>query len=489
VPPAPAEPAGERRLHPLSWLFVLIVQLRPLLVPAIVLIALGRGDRWELLALVGALGVGARALIYSLGFRYRLGEDELMVREGVLHRTERHVPFARVQNVVQRRNPLHRLFGVTELRLESAGGRAPEAVMNVITLAEAARIEALLRGRAAVASGEEEAAEVLLALGPRELLRLGLVSQRGMVVVGAAIAFAMQIEPLRDALLEVPVRLAESARGAVGDLALGSPLLLAGAGLAVAALLALQVLSVARAFVAFHRFRLLRRGERITTESGLLTRQVASARRDKVQRLLAGETWLARRLGQRWLSCEVAAGAPMGEERGVRLRWLAPVATPQRIAAIVAEVAPGVDLRTLCWRPLHPRAVRRMVKPRLLAALLVGLVAQLAARSPALTAVVLAVALAWAVAGARGRARFAAYAYERGLFAVRDGWLRREWVLAAVAKGQALSVLASPWDRRAGMASVELDTAGAAPMGPALRVTYLDEGEARRLAARLRAGL
>jgi putative membrane protein len=270
---------------------------------------------------------------------------------------------------------------------------------------------------------------------------------------------------------------------------LGSPLLLAGAGLAIAALLALQVLSVARAFVAFHRFRLLRRGERITTESGLLTRQVASARRDKVQRLVAGETWLARRLGQRWLSCEVAAGAPMGEERGVRLRWLAPVATPQRIAAIVAEVAPGVDLRTLCWRPLHPRAVRRMVKPRLLAALLVGLVAQLAARSPALTAVVLALALAWAVAGARGRARFAAYAYERGLFAVRDGWLRREWVLAAVAKGQALSVLASPWDRRAGMASVELDTAGAAPMGPALRVAYLDEGEARRLAARLRAGL
>jgi putative membrane protein len=400
-----------------------------------------------------------------------------------------------VQNVVLRRNPLHRLFGVTELRLESAGGSRPEAVMNVITLAEAARLEAVLRDRAPASAGDGAAipgstSKELLVLAPRDLLRLGLISQRGMVVVGAAIAFAMQVEPWRDALVAVPERIVEEARGVEGvTFAAGRELWGGALGLLLAALVALQLLSVARAFVAFHRFRLLRQGERITTESGLLTRQVTSARRDKVQRLLAGESWLARRFGRRWLSCEVAAGATAeGEDRPVRLRWLAPVATPDRVAELVGEVAPGVDPRRLAWRPLHPRAFRRMLVPRLVTALLLaGVLAALAPMALALT--VLALGLAWAVAGARARARFAAYAHQDGVFAVRDGWLRREWVLAAVGKGQALRVLASPFDRRHGMAHVELDTAGAAPMAPPLRVPYLDEAEARGLAAALRAGL
>jgi putative membrane protein len=484
---------GERRLHPLSWLFVLISQLRPLIVPGVVLVVLGRGDWWELAALVGAVGVGLHALVYSKGFRYRLGDGELVVREGIFNRTVRHIPFHRVQNVVQRRNPLHRLFRVTEVRLESAGGSKPEAVMNVITDAEAERLQAVLRaqpGTAAAAAGEEEAHE-LLALGPGDLLRLGLVAQRGMVVVGAAFAFAMQIEPLRDWVIVFHKGVIDSViRGDGATGRDGVSMAVGAAGLLLAAVAALQLLSVGRAFVAFHRFRLRRSGEQISTAAGLLTRQVASSRRAKIQRLLAGESWLARRLGRRWLSCEVAAGVQAGgEDKVVRLKWLAPVATPERVAAIVAEVAPGTDLGALRWRPLHPRAARRMLRPRLVWAALLTLVLALVVRQPLPVLAVLAVLVAWAVAGARGRARFASYACDRGVFAVRDGWLRRDWVLAAIGKGQALRLVISPFDRRAGMASVELDTAGAAPLGPPLRAVYLAEADARALAAELRAGL
>jgi putative membrane protein len=481
---------GERRLHPLSWLFVLISQLRPLIVPAVVLVVVGRGDWWELIALLAAVLIGVHALVYSMGFRYRLGDGELVVREGIFDRTVRHVPFHRVQNVVQRRNPLHRLFGVTELRLESAGGSKPEAVMNVITVAEAERVEAVLRGRVGSADAvQEEPARLLLALPPRELVRLGLVTQRGLVVVGAAFAFTMQIEPLRDAVLDV--RWVPSVLSGPSGVATGLPSGVGVAGALLAALLgaavALQLLSIGRAFFAFHRFELRRRGERIATVSGLLTRQAASSRRDKVQRLLVGESWLARRLGRRWLSCEVAAGMQSGgEDKVVRLKWLAPVATPERIAAIVAEVAPGLDLHALRWRPLHPRAMRRMLTPRLVFAALASATAGVTVGGALPALVVLGW---WALVGARGRARFARYACGGGVFAVRDGWLRREWVLAWVAKGQALRLGASPFDRRHGMASVELDTAGAAAMGTALRASYLGEADARALLAELRAGL
>jgi putative membrane protein len=252
-------------------------------------------------------------------------------------------------------------------------------------------------------------------------------------------------------------------------------------------LAALQVLSVARAFTGFYGFTLRRSGERITTVSGLFTRQVASARRDKIQRLIIGESMLSRLLGRQWLWCEVAAGAAPGEqERSVRLKWLAPLATPETIAALVAEVAPGVELAALSWRPPHPRAFRRILRKRLLA---VALVAALAAALRAVLLPAAALLLPWAVLGARGQVRFAGHAHERGVFAVRGGWLRRQWVLAWVEKGQGLALAASPFDRRHGMASVELDTAGATSLGPPLRAPYLGEEQARRLAAELRAGL
>ena len=38
-------PGDARRLHPMSWLFVLLQQLKQFIVPLLVLLFLGRGDR------------------------------------------------------------------------------------------------------------------------------------------------------------------------------------------------------------------------------------------------------------------------------------------------------------------------------------------------------------------------------------------------------------------------------------------------------------
>ena len=61
--------------------------------------------------------LSAAALFRYWSYRYRLDHDELVVRQGVLFRNERHIPYARVQNIDLVQNPLHRLFGVAEVRL------------------------------------------------------------------------------------------------------------------------------------------------------------------------------------------------------------------------------------------------------------------------------------------------------------------------------------------------------------------------------------
>ena len=62
------------------------------------------------------------------------------------------VPFwYSIHNVVLHQTMLHRLFGVAEVRLESAGGQKPEAQMRVLRLDEALALENLIKHRGQVA--------------------------------------------------------------------------------------------------------------------------------------------------------------------------------------------------------------------------------------------------------------------------------------------------------------------------------------------------
>ena len=131
---APVEGGGaarEQRLHPWSWLFVLLQQLRQFIVPLLVLLFAGRrgaSDGWVTLAPL--LGVGVLVVVSILQyftFRYRIGSDAITLRSGLLQRSWREIPFARIHNVGLHQSLLHRVFGVAEVRLESAGGDKPEA--------------------------------------------------------------------------------------------------------------------------------------------------------------------------------------------------------------------------------------------------------------------------------------------------------------------------------------------------------------------------
>jgi len=482
----------ERRLHPLSWLFVLLTQIRPFVVPLLAFLVLGRGASWELWGALGAVGFAAHAFVYSIAFRYRIGDGELVVREGVLWRTVRHVPFSRAQNIVQNRNVLHRLFGVTELRLESAGGSKPEAVMNVITNEEAARLIAILRGEAVTTASVEEgeAADTRLALGPGELLRLGLITNRGWVLVGALMAVLWQSEELgepwsRDGVRQ-GVRAGAKALSQITDgLSVRVQDPLSWLLFALAFVLLVKVLSIAMAFITFHRFRLMRVGDRIATEGGLFTLRLASARLEKIQRLIVSEGWWARRIGRRTLECEIATGRQDGDpDERARLRWLAPIAPPADIDALVRDVQSGAGLEQARWRPLHPQAWKRMARSTALVA-----VAPTLGLSISISPWIL---LAWPVAVligivyARGWARFARYAIDGDTLGYRAGWITRRWTCARIADLQTISVSCSPLDRRAGMADLALDTAGAGTTAFALTIPYLPIEQAQHLAAELR---
>jgi putative membrane protein len=82
---------------------------------------------------------------------------------------------------------------------------------------------------------------------------------------------------------------------------------------------------------------------------------------------------------------------------------------------------------------------------------------------------------------ARQQARRSGYALDDELVAVRGGWWSRHWRFAELDKLQALQLTQSPFDRRYGMATLWLDTAGAGALSPPLRIRYIAEHDARAL--------
>lgn len=478
---------GERRLHPLSWLFVLLQQLKSFALPLLVLLFTGRGNSWELWGLAGAGALVVVSVLQYFFYRFRIEADGIVIRSGVLQKSHRHVPWQRVHNVALHQTVLHRLFNVAEVRLESAGGMKAEAEMRVLSLADAQALEELVRGHEQAAAPGADAtpaapeSQVLLAMSTAEVVRLGLVSNRGLIAVAAAFGILAQADVLDDWI-------GPSVKGAVEW---GRELqvdwlgwLVAAAGVLVFAVVALRLLSVALALLQFHGFTLSEQGRRLSAQRGLLTRLRANMPRSRIQAWSLHEGLVHRWFGRRSLRVDSASVDTTNDQRS--LRDIAPLATPAAIDALVRHLLPGGHWPMHEWRPLHPRAWRRQFGLPALLTLLATV--PLAWLNGAIGLATLALLPVWAIRAVVW-ARHAGYSEEGGLIAVREGWLDKRWRFVEVRRIQSLVLSQSPLDRRHGMATLLMDTVGASPFDPPVRVRYLPLGEARALRTRLAAGM
>lgn len=490
--PAPGSGEPEQRLHPWSWLFVLLQQLKQFIVPLLVLMFLGRGDRHALWPLIGVLVLVTISLLQYFTFRYRVGATGLSIRSGLFERTLREVPFARIHNVGIHQSLLHRVFNVAEVRLESAGSAKPEAEMRVLSLPDALALERLVRHRGIATEAEAstpEATDELLTLSPAEVIRLGLVSNRGMIVVAAAFGLAWQVVPERfmGNFVEDSVRaaLGYADHWSAGWMATAS---MAMAVLAVAIFL-LRLLSVALAVVQYYGFRLTEEQRRLTVERGLLTRLRTSVARRRIQAWTLQENVLHRLFGRRALRIDTATG--QAEEASGSpsraLRELAPITTPERCDQLIQHLLPRAQWPRDDWNAIPLRAWWRLFMPTAL--LLPAISLSLFFWSGEPWAWLPLLVLPWAAYSCRQHARRAAYVLDGNLVAVRGGWWSRWWRFAEIDKLQSLQLMQSPLDRKLGTASLWLDTAGASPFAPSLHIRFLPEAEARELHARLASAL
>ncbi len=521
------------RLHPFTLLFRAIDIARSFLFPALIggFSAGGTSAPDVLVWAVGLLAIPA--VLGAIGtyavFRYALSDDELVVVSGVIRRQRRVIPVARIQNIASRQSALERLCRVVELRVETAGAASTEAVLSVLGREEARRFreELLARRRlvragaagrdgeagaaagwgeedrpaaedlevgsarsadAAMAIGEDaERPEILARLSVRDLAVAGATAnEAGLIAAGIAglLQFVETPEMIPVGWIETLFERLDAAGAAIA----GGAVVLLVLGAVVTLLLAGWLVSVVGAVVGYHGYTLERSGGELRKRYGLLGRRESTIPLERIQAVRLEESWLRRQFGLATLKLDVAGSRP-GERRGAEV--LLPIARVDDAADLIASVLPGLDFAGLRFSPVHPRSRRRALVRYgvLLSAVPVALLAWLA--DPAVLLLLLVTTpLSWL--GARWYYRNLGYAVATDHVIARAGVLNRITWLVPLVKIQALRTTETPFQRRHGLATLVMDTAGGRS-GAEARVIDLARRRAtellEELAGRVRAAI
>lgn len=488
--------SSEYRLHPYSIVFAFLAQIRMFILPG-VFVYFGAGSRgndwWEPWMMLFILPSAAFAVVRYLTYRYRYEASELVLRTGLLFRKERHIPYARIQNIDATQNVLHRVLRVVEIRIETGSGQSAEATMSVLPLAALAEMRQRVFAERSVttedAAVEQPAAaepvRPLLSLNLRELLLCGFIENRGAVLIAAGFGVVWEIG-LFDRVMEPIFGQEEMGRGIVRDLARGTlsdatDFVWSRLGIAIAAmvglLLLVRVFSMAWALVRLYGFELALVDGDARTEFGLLTRVAMTIPLRRVQALTVREGPLHRAFARVAVKVDTAGGhASEPGQQGER-EYLAPILPTSALDDFVRAIV-GVGVRDTTWQPVHPRAFRREVKGWLVPAVLVS--AGSAVASPWLALVLLPLTLTWAIVGARQAVKHLGWAITNEALLFKRGWLWRRVMVVRLAKVQVVAQHASPFDRRSGMARIHVDTAGAS-LASAITIPYIPREQAADL--------
>jgi putative membrane protein len=395
--------------------------------------------------------------------------DRIVVDEGILQRTQRVVPYERIQQVDLRSDIRHRVLGAASVRIDVAGGAGQGVRLDVLPEPLARSLQAFVVARRddeLAAEGVETPAEsargdVLLELSTRRLLVAGLMSDAvGVAFAGAAglVGFVWQLGVVTPQ--------------DVADQATETHVVIAAAALLVLTPIAAALAGVYR----YGRYRLTAEGDRLHLAHGLIeTRRITVPRR-RVQVVTVRENIVGRRLGL--VSLAVASATTAGDRSAptvLRVPILPRAELDDFLERLMDDPA---------WRPprLYPRphaALRRAVVRRTVPLLaVIGAAVFLTPWSVLLTLPAILLGVVWG----RAAHRRAGHATTDHLSALAAGVVLHRLHLVPHARLQSARASASPLQRRAALATIHLDVAG---RKDAPHLLDVDGPTARRMALAL----
>jgi putative membrane protein len=347
---APRNPDWQR-LDPRMLAVTPLRQLAGLLpVIAVVLVIGVRQDiGGQLYGLLAGVLVVLAGVLRWLTTRYRITKERVELRSGLLFRTTRSVPRDRIRSVDVTAGPVHRLFGLSVVKIGTGertdGAESRELTLDAVSAAEADRMRQRLLNRLGAGNPDhsgvpvEPTATELAALN-WSWLRFAPLTVSSLVAVGAvAGAFGQLIGEVSDV----------ADLGGVRERLSAAPLWLGVSAFAVLVLVIALVGSVLIFVEAWWGFRLVRElGGTLRTHRGLLTIRSVSLEERRLRGVEVIEPPLLR-IGRGARATAVATG--LGGGRGALLPP-APRGEAHRVTGAVLTEDPSPTRTTLRRHPL-----------------------------------------------------------------------------------------------------------------------------------------
>jgi putative membrane protein len=460
-------PTG-RRLHPAGIAVLAVRALRQAALPAVIgLLATMSGGGMDSRTLLRGVAFAALAAVVSVlvGFitwrtaRYSVSSAAITSRRGVFAVSEKVVPLERVQALDTVQGPLQRLFGVTAVHVQAAGGaREGEIVL------EALSAQAVDELRDAVGRGNPAPAAA-----PGATWRLG----GGRLTVAAVTAGQLGV------ILPVLAGASQGLDDLLGsELRSGRELLPDSPGELVLALVVLLVvawlLSIAGAIVAFWGFTATRKDDRLLIRRGLFARREASVPLARVQAVTVVEGMLRQPFSLVALRVETAGYA----SEAAAAQTLFPLLRRDEVEGFLAEMVPSCAGGIARLEPVPRRARRRYaLAPAALGAGVAGAVTAVVDGAGPWPWLLVIVGLAAGLASHRA----AGWLLDDDRVLIRGRRVGRRTVIVPRARLQEHSVGQTILQRRGALASLSV----AAGAGTRARVAHLDARVARELCGRL----
>ncbi|MDG2448706.1 MAG: PH domain-containing protein [Saprospiraceae bacterium] len=330
----------------LAIIFIVLKFLRAFVGQAWILIipiVMGRGsstggwETWEL----AAAGMGVFSTIWSViayfRYYYSLTDTELVIKKGILKKSDINVPYERIQSVNFKQNFLHQMLNVAEVAIDTAGSGEKEIQIDALSLENAKKLrsEILKRKKKEVSDtvldGDENLEEVenILTLSTSDLFKIGLTQNHfkpvgliiGLIFSSFAYSWQLDLDP-QDIFKNIYTFLED--RSFLQSIIIAFLLIVFSV-----------LYSIVTTFLNHANLTFFRNEDKFQLNQGLLTRKEVAAVDKKIQYISWGQNILQRLLGFHKLSFQ-QAGANAVKQK-VKNNFKIPGCTEDKIDFVKKE--------------------------------------------------------------------------------------------------------------------------------------------------------
>ena len=307
-------------------------------------------------------------------FQYRLNEDHIEIRSGVISKTYVNLPFAKIQNVKLEQPIYYRPFGFTCLQLDTAGSAKQEAkiVALKIEFAEQLKKEILTQHKIAKSAALNEESDAVknsnineqnneVILNTRSISDLivhGVTNNRIWIFLGGLAPFfddlGRYVVEFFNGLgidLEKLLTFADKPMWQIG---------LYAVTLTFIVLLPFTLFSIAGSIITFYNYTLSKVGDRYIRRSGLLTKYEVTMRLSRLQMVIRQQDWLdmiLKRINLKFEQNNSALNQHQASAQNSRI--IVPSINPSECSALIDDVYPDNQMININYQSISKRFLLR----------------------------------------------------------------------------------------------------------------------------------